>query len=151
MPAPLLVWNTERDAELIRLTRLGFSAREIAKQLGTTKNAVLGRRYKLAHKELAKAATLPKQKSLQDKPQSFTRHATTEGHPFVRRLFRAMNEEWCSIPELAKRSGVSASTIKHWKRYSVPKVDDLEACFNVFEMSMYPMQSKFGRPRKEEE
>jgi hypothetical protein len=40
-------WTPRRDAELLRLQKLGHSGTEIAAQLGTTKSAVIGRLNRL--------------------------------------------------------------------------------------------------------
>lgn len=52
-------------------------------------------------------------------------------HPLVRRLFREMNEQRTTINEVAARSGVSRHQIWGWRSRWKPKLDALDACFNV--------------------
>jgi len=52
-------------------------------------------------------------------------------HPLVRRLFDEMNAQQCGVLEMAERSGVNKNTFKDWRTRTMPRVADLEACFNV--------------------
>lgn len=52
-------------------------------------------------------------------------------HPMVKRLFEIMAEEDMMLVDLVERSGVAKSTFKNWRTRTVPRIDQLEACFNV--------------------
>lgn len=52
-------------------------------------------------------------------------------HPMVRRLFEEMERQQCGVLEMAERSGVNKNTLKDWRTRTMPRVADLEACFNV--------------------
>jgi len=52
-------------------------------------------------------------------------------HPLVRRLFDEMAKQQCGVLEMAERSGVNKNTFKDWRTRTMPRVADLEACFNV--------------------
>lgn len=52
-------------------------------------------------------------------------------HPLVRRLYQEIIRQQVPVAILAKKSGVSRQTIREWRTRLRPKLDDLEACFNV--------------------
>lgn len=52
-------------------------------------------------------------------------------HPLVKALFTEMQEQQCSVLDMAERSGVNKNTLKDWRNRSNPRVHDLEACLNV--------------------
>lgn len=47
MPAAILEWTDERTQTLTTMWKAGHSASEIAEEIGTTRNAILGRIFKL--------------------------------------------------------------------------------------------------------
>ncbi len=51
--------------------------------------------------------------------------------PLVRQLFEEMNRQQCGVVEMSERSGVNKNTLKDWRTRTVPRIADLEACFNV--------------------
>lgn len=62
-------------------------------------------------------------------------HKVTNGrgvHPFVRWIWKRMNlDEWTQ-EDLAKRSGVSASAMRKWRRGERnPRISELEAVINT--------------------
>lgn len=57
-------------------------------------------------------------------------------HPLVRRLFTEMHAQRVGVLDMAERAGLSPSTLRHWRTYHTPRVDDLEACFNVLGMTL---------------
>lgn len=52
-------------------------------------------------------------------------------HPLVRELIREMNEQQCTYKTLSKRTGMHQDTIRRWRDQSMPRINDLEACFNA--------------------
>lgn len=57
-------------------------------------------------------------------------------HPFVRMLIRELNRKDMTMHELADESGVHVRTIQAWRHKNLPKIDLLEACFNVLGMRL---------------
>lgn len=55
----------------------------------------------------------------------------TSAHPLVKRLFREMNKQDATILEVATEAGVSRQMIWDWRNRSRPKLDAIDACFNV--------------------
>lgn len=138
MSAPLLLWNEELDRQLVDLiyTR-GFSRREAAKVLRTTKGSVINRIRRLdGTREYTKPIKQTAQTALRDSaPQPFKRISEKAPNKFVRLLFIRMNAEWISQQEMAERSGVSKSTINRWHT-KAPNIDFLEACLNVVDIRL---------------
>lgn len=52
-------------------------------------------------------------------------------HPLVRNLILEMNSQRIGINDVAERAGIAPETIKQWCRNRMPRVDLLDACFNV--------------------
>ena len=57
-------------------------------------------------------------------------------HPLVRRLFIEMQKQRIGVLDMAERSGVNKNTLKDWRTRTIPRVADLEACFNVLGLSL---------------
>lgn len=53
-------------------------------------------------------------------------------HPAVQKLFANMRAQQTTYEQLAQRSGVSAWTIRRWRRGQLPELGNLEACLNVY-------------------
>lgn len=60
----------------------------------------------------------------------------TQAHPLVRLLFDKMNYERIGLTDVAERAGIARETFKGWRSKHCPKVDDIEACFNVLGYSL---------------
>ena len=60
----------------------------------------------------------------------------TNVHPLVRRLFEEMNYQRIGVLDLAERSGVNKNTIKDWKNRSMPRLDNIDACYNVLGLKL---------------
>ncbi len=58
-------------------------------------------------------------------------------HRLVQVLFRLMLEEQIGLHDVADRVGTSASTIGSWRRGAAPRLDLLEAAFNVIGYEMH--------------
>jgi transcriptional regulator with XRE-family HTH domain len=52
-------------------------------------------------------------------------------HPLVKELFREINRQRISVPEIAKRAGITPTSILQWRTKYTPNVANLDACFNV--------------------
>lgn len=57
-------------------------------------------------------------------------------HPLVTRLFQEMNRQQIGILDMSERSGVNKNTINDWKRRSIPKLDNIDACFTAMGMKL---------------
>lgn len=57
-------------------------------------------------------------------------------HPLVKKMFEEMNEQRIGILDLAERSGVNRNTINEWKYRCMPRLDNLDACYNVLGMKL---------------
>jgi transposase-like protein len=68
--------------------------------------------------------------------------STEKAHPLVRRLFAEMTYQQIGVLDMAERAGLGEHTLKHWRTRSTPKVDSLEACFNVLGMTLTPVRRK---------
>jgi transcriptional regulator with XRE-family HTH domain len=51
--------------------------------------------------------------------------------PYLKFLFAQMEADGVSQEELARRTGISASTIRGWKTRSTPRLMDMEAALNA--------------------
>lgn len=60
-------------------------------------------------------------------------------HPFISKLYTEMNRQQVTGAVMEDRSGVSRGSLSNW-RFHLPKIADLEACFNVLGMTMLPHQ-----------
>ena len=53
-------------------------------------------------------------------------------HPFIRFIWRKMNEELWSQEDLAKRAGVTSSAMRKWRRGERnPRISELQAVINA--------------------
>lgn len=57
-------------------------------------------------------------------------------HPLVKKLFIEMNHQQIGILDLSERSGINKNTINDWKTRSVPRIDNIEACFGVLGLKL---------------
>lgn len=125
-------WDDAAKARLRAMDMMGYSSAEIAAEFGVTKNSVIGARNRMRHELGRRMATRgPERETVRAPKSRFQPVKIPEGaHPFVRLLYREMNRQRTSIPDVADRSGVSMNTIRTW-RHSQPVLPNLEACFNV--------------------
>ncbi len=65
-------------------------------------------------------------------------------HPLVRRLFEEMNNQQICMLDVAERSGVNKNTLKDWRVRTIPRVADLEACFNVLGLTLVARPQKLA-------
>jgi hypothetical protein len=52
-------------------------------------------------------------------------------HPLVRRMFVLINQENCTLEELAARSGVDSQTMNSWRSRKSPQLVTFEAVLNA--------------------
>lgn len=67
-------------------------------------------------------------------------------HPLVTRLFQEMNHNQIGILDMAERSGVNKNTINDWKRRSMPRIDNLDACYAALGMKLTVGVSRYDAP-----
>lgn len=129
----------DRNAKIIKMIMVDRATyRQTAGAFGVSPGVVAGVIYRDRNKDkIVRGAT----KRVQVEPDAYTlamRRAArkrpfrphdvpTKGLPLVRRLFILMNEQRVSIKAMERASGVRVSK---W-RYTSPRIDLLEACFNV--------------------
>lgn len=53
------------------------------------------------------------------------------GHPAVQFLFAQMFKQRMTQADLADRTGFAYDTLKHWRLYTMPRVNDLDAALNA--------------------
>ena len=81
---------------------------------------------------------MPKPKK--EKFRRASRTTVPEGaHPLARVIFGLMREYGVTYDELSWRSGVLCSTIKAWRKTSVPGLTTAEATLGVFGWSLVPV------------
>lgn len=61
-----------------------------------------------------------------------------KAHPLVRRLIKEMNEQQICMLDVAERAGINKNTMRRWREKSNPRINDLEACFNVLGLELSP-------------
>lgn len=60
------------------------------------------------------------------------RHTIPErAHPFVRQLFKIINDEGVTLEELAARSGVDSQAFNSWRSRKSPQLVTFEAALNA--------------------
>ena len=60
----------------------------------------------------------------------------TNTHPLVTQLFEKMNQEQIGLIEMAERSGINKNTISDWKHRCMPRLDNIDACYNVLGLKL---------------
>lgn len=60
----------------------------------------------------------------------------TNTHPLVIQLFEKMNQEQIGLIEMAERSGINKNTINDWKHRCMPRLDNIDACYNVLGLKL---------------
>lgn len=66
-----------------------------------------------------------------------------KAHPLVRQLFEEMHRQQCGVLDMAERSGVNKNTLKDWRTRTMPRVADLNACFNVLGLELIVKKIKY--------
>lgn len=59
-------------------------------------------------------------------------------HPLVRELWRHMNDQRAPLRDVAEKAGVGYNAMVGWRTRRLPRIDDLEACFNVLGYTLRP-------------
>lgn len=62
-------------------------------------------------------------------------------HPLVQNFFEAMNEQRCTMPMLAARSGLGKDTVFAWRK-SMPTLANFDAALNVLGLELAIRQRK---------
>ena len=52
-------------------------------------------------------------------------------HPLVKELFLEMRKQRLGVVDMADKTGINKNTLKDWRTRTMPRIADLEACFNV--------------------
>ena len=128
-------WTKERDAELIRLTGEGNSARDVAAIFGCTRNAVIGRRNRLGIETVLNATT-PRtvQGSAKERQSRKPRHPTPEVVPMPQPILSPIETMFTApIPKVDAPTGAAAAIMAlrpdscRWP-ISDPLRDDFHFC-----------------------
>lgn len=64
------------------------------------------------------------------------------GHPLVVRLFKEMERQQIGILDMAERAGINKNSPKDWRTRYLPRIDSLEACYNVLGMTLVPVKRR---------
>lgn len=64
------------------------------------------------------------------------------GHPLVRALYEEMHKQKVTDADMVERTGINKNTFKDWRTRTVPRVHDIEACFNVLGLTLKPAKIK---------
>lgn len=67
--------------------------------------------------------------------------------PLVRRLFEEMNRADMSCDRLVEEAGICRETLIRWRKGTPPKLADIEACLNVFGLTLRPVPFGEGGER----
>ena len=59
-------------------------------------------------------------------------------NPWVRTLFEEMRYQRIGVLDMAERTGINKNTLKDWRTRTVPRITDLEACYNVLGFTLEP-------------
>jgi hypothetical protein len=57
-------------------------------------------------------------------------------HPCVRGMFVEMNEQRAKRPYMARRVGIGVQSFTNWRRWHMPRVDDLDAALNALDLEL---------------
>lgn len=61
-------------------------------------------------------------------------------HPLVTNLFLEMRRQCLGVVDMADKSGVNKNTLKDWRTRTMPRIADLEACYNVLGLELVARQ-----------
>lgn len=53
-----------------------------------------------------------------------------------------MNRNQIGVLDMSERTGINKNTLKDWRTRTVPRVSDLEACFNVLGYKLKPVSQE---------
>jgi transcriptional regulator with XRE-family HTH domain len=86
--------------------------------------------------------------------RQYQRQIIPEGrgvHPFVRWIWRRINIDQWSQEDLAKRSGVSSSAMRKWRRGDRnPRISELEAVINAMGFHLVLKENFFDEENRRE-
>lgn len=66
------------------------------------------------------------------------------GHPMVKALYEEMHSQRVTDADMSDRTGINVNTMKDWRTRTIPRITDLEACFNVLGMTIRPIKIRKG-------
>lgn len=69
----------------------------------------------------------------------------TRCDPLVRQLFAELNRQQMLVCDLADKSGIGRDHFREWRSRRTPRVNDLEACFNVLGFTLKAVRREAGR------
>ena len=59
-------------------------------------------------------------------------------NPMVKDLFEKMRHQQIGVIDMSERTGINKNTLKDWRTRTVPRITDLEACYNVLGYTLSP-------------
>lgn len=146
MGKPNTTWTDDEKRLLLKRYKQGETPREIARELGRTRMAVLGMVHRLRKETDGKTVPhtqLKPHMNSKDVHLRFKKHKIpTKGLPLVKRLFEIMNAQQCSIEQLSKAVGMARGTIQLWKWHNQPNIELLIACFNYLGYELRAVKMK---------
>jgi hypothetical protein len=139
-------WTEAKDAQLRRYELIGLSFAAIAKRMGITKNAALGRAYRLRRglvnpdkpKPVKKPVTPRPYKVRSDGSKFFIAETRARTHPLIKEVVRLLNDREINYYEFCDYVGLgidAAMALKNGR--STPQIHTLEAMFNALGLSLW--------------
>lgn len=139
-------WTKEEDAILLKRYEQGEEPKNIAKELGRTKNGVLGRIHRLrkakAAGEVPHSIVQPHMKEKFHRIRFKKHKIPVKAHPLVKQLFHYMNTQQCSIEKICSAVNMSKVTMQTWKWTASPSLPLLIACYNYLGYDLRPVKMK---------
>lgn len=139
-------WSPIAVEHLKRLYREGATYTEIAVALqphhpGVTREAIGGKakRLKLRTRSGKERITNPRSHRKPRGKSRVVHHIPAHTPPTVRFLFEEMVRQQKTQLEVATDAGLKYSTLGLWKRRTAPRLQDIEACFNVLGLTLQPV------------
>ncbi len=135
-------WTKQQLTTLKAMYAACHSYVDIAAALGVSKNAVAGQisRIRARQKAKLKVAKLPRKRKRKDHKLRFKPiRPSPRGNPLFRDLIDEMNKQQVSRRDLCTKAGIAESVFDGWRRHAAPRIDLLEACFNVLGKTLKPV------------
>lgn len=143
-------WTKEKDDQLQRYINIGLSYSSIARRMGITKNAAMGRAYRLrqgkgtalrdrrANKPVTPSANPRAYTVRPDKKVHYTLEVGPKTPPILAEITRILNERQITVSEYAEIVGMTPEAFSRYKNgYSLPSLPMLEAMLNALGLTIW--------------
>lgn len=150
-------WTPEKTNELQRLYKHGYAYSKIADELGPgfSRNSVAGKVKQLnlptRSGKQRFVSPIVRNKTIYKPVKPEDRKPTTTvpkgGHPLVRLMYAEIIRQRRKVIDVGIEAGVSHLTMSDWRRHSTPSLPNLEACFNVLGLTLFPVPLNDANPK----